>query len=257
MGFNGYQHLFRRNVESQRRYAERFGFKYTFIEEPAYTPLLMESTWLKIPLLLAALATGAKWAFYMDTDVEVTARCPDFRCLDEENKDIFLANGHSGRVNAGVMLIKNTGSAQNLLRKILANAGKKVPPEDVAWGDNSNVIHYTKSYPGLKKIPAEWNNNRDPELQDYLRHYSAGPMRPHYRMDEREKHWRGEVEAYIKAHPQQSRPGSAGFYADLAGLFESATRGKPEFGPVDLYSIRTAHRERRKSIFWRLLPSSR
>jgi hypothetical protein len=42
------------------------------------------------------------------------------------------------------------------------------------------VIHFVKQHPSLKLLPIEWNNTKDTERADYIRHYSDGKMRAIY-----------------------------------------------------------------------------
>ena len=178
MGFNGYQWIHKRKVASQRAYAERYGFEHVMVSSPSFTNMRMECTWLKIPLMMAALDGGCPWVLYLDCDVEVKPRAPSFLDVEVPGKDLFLAKGTSGRLNAGVILAKNTERVLSLLSTIFMNATNPVPPEDdVGWGDNGHVIHFAKNYEGLCVLDPRWNNNHSTELDDYFRHYSAGPMR--------------------------------------------------------------------------------
>jgi hypothetical protein len=216
IGFNGYQDIYRRNVATQKRYADRHGMRHVLIDSPEQTDLLMESAWLKIPLIISALKRGWPWLLFIDIDAEIKASCPDFRTLESPGKDIYMAPGFSGRVNSGVIILKNTPLALAMMETILAHADAKIPPEDdVGWGENGHVIHYLKSYSGLQLLPFQWNNNRDPKADDYIRHYSAGPMRKHF----------PRVEADGAANPNRTRMpagkrerGAPSFFHDLGSL---------------------------------------
>jgi hypothetical protein len=181
MAFNGYQYLFRRSIETHRAYARTHGFDYAFIRKPYFTRLMLECTWLKIPLISSALANDYDWVCFVDADTEIRPDCPSLVSVMQPGKSVYMVNGCSGRVNAGVILVKKTREAIDMFARILKSFDKPLPPEDmVGWGDNGHVIHYTKHFEGLCILPSEWNNNRDPKMRDYIRHYSDGIMRKMY-----------------------------------------------------------------------------
>jgi hypothetical protein len=187
MGFNGYQWKWRAAIQSHEAYCRKHNYNYVFVRKPAFTPLLMECAWLKLPLIISALSAQREWVLYLDCDAVISDDCPRIESVEELNKSLYMVNGFSGRVNAGVMLIKNDPPILQLLKEILANALSPIPPEDdVGWGENGHVIHYVKTFPGLKILGTEWNNNQNPQLKDYIRHYSAGPMRQHYHFTKKE-----------------------------------------------------------------------
>lgn len=182
MGFNGYQWMWRRVIESHKAYCDKYGYDYLFVEKPSFTTLTMECAWLKIPLILSALSSGREWAFFIDSDAVIAGDCPPIESLGEPGKSLFMVNGYSGRLNSGVIVARNEPEVRELLSKILESALMPLPPEDdIGWGENGHVLHYAKKFPGLKVLGTEWNNNQDPNLKDYVRHYSAGPMRHIYK----------------------------------------------------------------------------
>ena len=231
MGFNGYQRIYGRNIETQRAYCARHGMDYEFLDRPFFTPLLMECCWLKVPLILAALDQGWPWVVYIDCDVEVRVSCPDLHSLERPGKHLYMATGYSGRLNSGVIIVKNSPEVRALFQRILDGAQKVLPPEDdVGWGENGHIIHFAKNSPLLEIIPPQWNNNHDPALADYLRHYSAGPMRPLYAPRPIEKAWALVGKAYLKASKWRSAPAADKFFDNLAALQATATRGTGAFG---------------------------
>jgi hypothetical protein len=130
-----------------------------------------------------------------------------------------------------VIIVKNSPEVRALFQRILDGAQKPLPPEDdVGWGENGHIIHFAKNSPLLEIIPPQWNNNHDPALADYLRHYSAGPMRPLYAPRPTEKAWAMLGKAYLKASKWRSAPASDKFFDNLAALQATATRGTGAFG---------------------------
>jgi hypothetical protein len=235
MGFNGYQWAYRRNIGTHRAYAARHGYDYQCVAWPAFTRLLMECAWLKIPLLWGALRAGRPWVLYLDCDIEVKPGTPAVETLFEPGKTLYMVNGFSGRLNSGVMLARQDPALEELLRTILSNAQNPVPPEDdVGWGENGHVIHYAKNFPGLKILATAWNNNQDPALADHLRHYSAGPMRRHYRFTPLEKTMSRLGRLYLKLAAASGEPAGDDFFRQLRRLLGTVHRRYPGFAPVDM-----------------------
>jgi hypothetical protein len=182
MAFNGYDLLYNKCIRTQRAYAKRQGYCYRFVNRPRWTSLTRECAWLKISLMVAALKHGHPWVLFIDADAEVKPATPPIQTLDEPGKSVFLVPGWSGRVNSGVLIVKNTPESLALFERILANAEKPVPAEDsISWGENGHVIHFAKDQPFVKLCSRQWNNNSEPAMEDYIRHYSNGPMRDTYK----------------------------------------------------------------------------
>lgn len=181
MAFNGYDVLYNKCVRSQRAYARQRGYTYCLVNRPRWTSLTRECAWLKIALMITGLERGYDWVFFIDTDAEVKPHTPPIQSLAEPGKSVYLVPGWSGRVNSGVLIARNTADAAALFRRILENADRPVPEEDaISWGENGHVIHYAKHQPCVKICDRAWNNNAQPEMPDYIRHYSNGPMRDTY-----------------------------------------------------------------------------
>ena len=182
LAFNGYDRLYGSCIKSQRDYASRHGYHYALLNQPRWTSLTREAAWAKIWLIRKALLDGWGWVVFIDCDAAPQPDAPPVQSLEEPGKDLFLAPGFSGRVNSGVMILKNSAGTLQFIEDIIENCEKPVPKEDaLSWGENGHVIHYSKKHSGLKLLHHRWNNNRDPELDDYIRHYSNGPMRPHFK----------------------------------------------------------------------------
>ena len=130
-----------------------------------------------------------------------------------------------------MIIVKNSPEVRALFQRILDGAQQPLPPEDdVGWGENGHIIHFAKDSPLLEIIPPQWNNNHDPALADYLRHYSAGPMRPLYAPRPIEKAWALLGKAYLKSSKWRPAPSSDRFFDNLAALQATATRGIAAFG---------------------------
>jgi hypothetical protein len=241
MAFNGYDLLYNRCIRSQRDYAKRQGYLYRFVNRPRWTSLTRECAWLKIALVIRALERGYDWVFFIDADAEVKPDTPPIQQLAESGKSVYLVPGWSGRINSGVLIARNTPEALAMFREILANAENPVPDEDsISWGENGHVIHYAKNQPFVKICDRKWNNNSDPAMVDYIRHYSNGPMRDIYTQT---RFWRmlftiektlargqGRVVRKVRNKLGRNRP----FLDSLRDLQERCGRHYPEFSLSDV-----------------------
>lgn len=177
LALNGFDKLFKHNIKTQERYAKRCGFHFQVVSQPSIAKLGMELVWLKLTLMREALEVGYDWVLYVDADAEVKVDAPDMLTEAVCGKTFYLANGISGRLNSGVILMRNTPHALPLLETIIDNAQQPIPDEDdVGWGENGHVIHYLKNSPHLQVLSGKWNNNSLTDLADYIRHYSHGPL---------------------------------------------------------------------------------
>jgi hypothetical protein len=182
IGLNGYGLVYARCIASQRAYAKRQGYDYVLVNRPLIPVEPCISSWVKIPLMLAALAEGYDWVFFVDADCEISRDAPPITSIHISDKSLYMVPGYSGRVNAGVIIAVNSSATRSFFRTLIDNCGRAVPEEDQALYENGHVIHYSKGQPFLHLLDRRWNNNADPVLKDFIRHYSAGgPMRILYR----------------------------------------------------------------------------
>ena len=236
MAFNGYQYLFRKTIDSHRAYADKHGFAHAFVDQPSFTPMLLECTWLKVPLLLSAMAKGFDYVLFVDSDAELKPDCPNVLDVVSPGKSIYMVDGRSGRVNAGVIFAQRTAAAARIVQLVLSNFNMALPKEDsVGWGENGHWIHFTKNNPALEKLDLRWNNTFDPALSDYIRHYAGGPMRQLYpwnpltRLAEKITHIAQRmVPGYGEAKYDEND-----FPARLMSLFHGAVNAHPDcFAPL-------------------------
>jgi hypothetical protein len=172
---NGYRFYYRDCLQSHHAYARRNGFDYSVICGPRGLSAA-ESAWLKLPLIRLALDRSYEWVMYVDADCEIRDTCPDFRTVFSPEKLIYMAQGHSGRLNSGVIIARASTATQVFLDLIVANCEVAIPEEDRAPYENGHVIHFAKSSPLLEIIDRQWNQTVAPAETDYIRHYT-GPMR--------------------------------------------------------------------------------
>ncbi|AZS35899.1 hypothetical protein CVS47_00497 [Microbacterium lemovicicum] len=176
---NGYDTAFLQCIASQRAYARRIGVEYVAVTRPSRVEDTALSAWLKLPLAQAGLESGYDWVMYIDADCEVSGLAPDFREGRDPNGSVFMADGRSGRVNSGVIMCRNTEAARTFLNLVIDSATSVVPPEDRLHlkYENGNVIFVDRVHGGVSPLSQEWNNASDPDLADFVRHYT-GDMRP-------------------------------------------------------------------------------
>lgn len=188
IALNGHQWLYKQLRKSHQLYADRMGYQYVQVTRPGFSALGNEVAWLKISLAIHALKIGYPWVIFLDADTEVADIAPDIRWQRKPGKSFFIANGFSGRPNSGVLIIQNTHESLNLLETILESALSPIDADcSVGWGENGHIIYHTRNHPSVQIIDSRWNNNHHCKLTDFIRHYSAGPMRKHYQPNMRNK----------------------------------------------------------------------
>ncbi len=177
IALNGYQWRYRSLIDSHQRYADKHGYDYTCITRPVLSTLGLEVAWLKIKLIIAALESGYSTVCFLDADTEVRPACPPLEAAMNPVDEIYAAKGFSGRVNSGVMIVKKSPDTLSFFKKILLLSTRPVPQVDsVGWGENGHVTHYARQFKRFATLDMRWNNNHDPDLTDYIRHYSRGPL---------------------------------------------------------------------------------
>lgn len=175
IGMNGYRWAWRACVRSHRRYAARRRFDYAHVDLPWTVPAA-EAAWLKLVLLIRVLdAAVYDWTLFVDADAELRPRCPDFRSVAVDGPDVYMAHGHSGRLNSGVIIVRRSDHSRRFLRAIVADCDGEVAAPDVAPYENGHVIKHGKADPVVGVLDRRWNNTSDVGLDDYIRHFT-GPM---------------------------------------------------------------------------------
>ena len=177
VALNGYQWRYKSLLASHKNYAKDQGYHYVAVTQPVISLLGEEVAWLKVKLILEAMKAGYDWVVFLDADTRVAEHAPPIHQVAMPNKHFYACKGYSGRLNSGVLVIENTKCTYQLFSKIINHATHPIPKEDdVGWGENGHVIHYTKHCDFLLFIDNRWNNNQNPTLTDYIRHYSQGPL---------------------------------------------------------------------------------
>lgn len=179
---HGYQHLYADNLDSHKIYANMQGYDYLCMDRKVDISLGIEVVWLKLYAMREALQKGYGWVMFVDADAFIRAEAPEVESLDTDGKTLYMCLGYSGRINSGVIIAKKSFSAIKFFSDVIA--AMDVPlgsDDDVGWGENGHVILVSHNNPSVLVVDNRWNNNHIVELDDYVRHYSAGPMRALFR----------------------------------------------------------------------------
>jgi hypothetical protein len=178
IALNGYQWLYKDCIASHKRYAYRHNYTYQVVTRPYATSIGVECCWLKLTLIVEALESGYDNVLFVDADAFIQTHTPKVNSVLLPEKYLYLAKSYSGRYNSGVILIKNHSKVRRLFKTIITARHKPILAEnDVGWGENGHIIQYTKDCKFVSTLNRSWNNTYDLELNDYIRHFSFGPLR--------------------------------------------------------------------------------
>jgi hypothetical protein len=181
IALEGYEKTFSPCIESQKRYCSDKKYDYILINDSPRKMKPKEAAWIKIPLIIAALNKGYQWVAFIDSDCEIRNFTPALTTVmadADADKSIFMAKGKSGRLNSGVMFIRNAPSARQFFETILNNADITVPAEDKTAFENGHIIHFGKNNPAIQVLDHDqWNNNSAMNADSYIQHYSSGILR--------------------------------------------------------------------------------
>jgi hypothetical protein len=178
IALNGYQHLYRKELASQKRYAVRLGYDYQAITRPFFSPLGVECCWLKLTLMREALMSGYQNVMFVDADAEIKSNCPPLEKLFIDDKFVFMAKGRTKRFNSGVLITRNHALVLDWLTNIINSQNITVLQQNnVGWGENGHVIELSKDCPFISEIDLKWNNTYNHDLTDYIRHKNCGVLR--------------------------------------------------------------------------------
>ena len=184
IALEGYSNLFSGCIRSHHNYCSNHNFHYVLVDKAPRPLKSTEAAWLKIFLLRSALNCQYKWIAFIDADCEIRDHAPSFvEDLRQfrNDKSIFMATGFSGRINSGIVFLKNTADAIDYLEKVIRNGDNEVPDEDKALYENGHMIHFGKNNPHIQLIDSiKWNNNSHLDKGSYIQHFSGGKLRKHY-----------------------------------------------------------------------------
>lgn len=183
----GYDRIFQHCINTHRAYCAQHGYDYVLIDKFPGIPDKEESTWLKVALMIEALKGKYDWVFFVDADCEIREHTPKIESLKVKDKYLYLSPGHSGFINAGVLIANSSQESIDFFENVLDSAGESIPelliPElsGLAWSENPNIIHFAKDNPSVFLLDhRSWNNNSSWTSESYIFHYSGGTFRDFY-----------------------------------------------------------------------------
>lgn len=231
VAIDGYASAWRSNIESHRKYCEKYNYKYHCFDGDGNEVLGREVAWLKVPLLLGCLE-NFDIVLFLDADTKIQLDCPKLEDWLSEDAPILIAPGHSGRANTGVIGLYNTLKAKEFLRKSLSLAGTGLAARySVGWGENGYLIKVLDEL-GVKLADKRWNNTFDPDLDDFIRHFT-GPFRSTYQFEGDALIAWNEILARPKAKGENSDIERATFYDELRKLYTTCTKNLEYFNSYE------------------------
>jgi hypothetical protein len=116
---------------------------------------------------------------FVDADCLIQPGAPPLDPLEEVETPILMALGRSGRLNSGVIFARCSDTSVAFFGEVMQSITQPIRAEDRAQlkYENGNIIHCARRLGGVGELDPKWNNTSDPELADYVRHFT-GPMRP-------------------------------------------------------------------------------
>lgn len=184
IALEGYEDTYGSCIETIKQYTKAHDYDFELINSSPRDLLPIEAAWLKLPLIVAALKKGYEWVAFIDSDIDVRPFTPAFdQQLEKEDtsKSIFISTGKSGRLNSGVIFVKNTPESLAFFEGIIAKCDLMVPEEDRTAFENGHIIHYGKTSNEIFVLDHDaWNNNSKLNPKSYLQHYSSGNLRDWY-----------------------------------------------------------------------------
>ncbi len=180
IALNGYEDVWRGCIDSQREYWRKHGYSSLLINEVPWAITPRQAAWLKVEIMRGLLARGFDVAFF-DADCEIRGHTPPFESVFSDEGVICLAQGKSGRLNSGVVLLANSERSIEFIDLLLEKADIPVPKADKTAYENGHFIHYSRDFPGVQVLEHRlWNNNSVFDEESYIQHYSGGVMRDAY-----------------------------------------------------------------------------
>jgi len=188
IAMNGYDRVWKPCLESQRQYCEYHGYEYYVLTDPAMLAKnlgeaqpgpSLHPKWHKISQFDALLGQDRyDLVVLFDADLFVRDYCPPVTSVLTD-KAIYVALGFSNRPNSGMVMA--TPTAKPFFANLLAKRHDPVPKQCFvsAEGENGAFIREYQAHPDLFEIvDRRWNNNTDPNLEDYIRHFCGRFLKP-------------------------------------------------------------------------------
>jgi hypothetical protein len=184
---NGYDKVYDDFIVTQVKYAERMGYTYFVADRPRKNVTAVDSAWMKIAIIVSGLEKGYDWVAFMDADCEILDHCPRIETMEVPGKSVYMAIGHSKRVNSGVIIVKNTPETLKAFKKLMYLSdvpGRFLGKGNAARFENGHVIAHSKKWPFLEIISNVWNNNLGVDMNEFVKHHGGvSELNKHKRPD--------------------------------------------------------------------------
>lgn len=169
---NNHDKIWKKNIESHYKYADKYNIVYKKLVFSNNFSVL-EASWIKILSLNVFLKQDFENIILIDTDCLIQDNAPDFFEQIDPNCSISMALGYSGNYNSGILYLKNNSYSNKFINNLIEIMDLKVSHAD--WGENGHIIHLIKTKKlKICALDTKWNNNISIYKQDYFRHFSAG-----------------------------------------------------------------------------------
>ncbi|WBV44537.1 polysaccharide pyruvyl transferase family protein [Pseudoroseomonas cervicalis] len=181
IALNGYDRMWGACLDTQRDYCRENGFRHWLITDLPWKLTPRQAAWLKVEIMRGLLAKGASHVFFIDADCEIRPHTPSFLGEFGEAEGVLVSPGKSGRINSGIVMLRDLPLTRAFLARILENCDNPVPKADATAYENGHFIHYGREFGIEPRLAHEmWNNNTALNGESYIQHYSGGTLRRWY-----------------------------------------------------------------------------
>jgi len=178
IALNGYQWIYKKELDSHKRYANKYNYDYQAVTRPYFSSMGVECCWLKLTLMRTALLAGYQRVMFIDADATVKQNCPSVETLFIDNKYIYMAKGYSKRFNSGVLIVRNNPQVIDWLTRVIDSRMLNIANKNsVGWGENGHIIELSQNCSFICEIDQKWNNTYDRTMTDFIHHKNCGPLR--------------------------------------------------------------------------------
>lgn len=179
-----FENRWKRCLESQQKYCQKYGYTYKLENSPLLDgQTRKEWTWKK-HYSFEKYRKEYDIFISIDADCEILNHTPSIETVVDETHSIYFVNGISNRPNAGFLIVKNDKIGNYFHSELIKRRdlktpdGCKVKPD----GDNGHVIWILSELKKhSKELSLQWNCSQ-PEYADtaYIIHYT-NKMRYEYK----------------------------------------------------------------------------
>ncbi|WP_158824945.1 hypothetical protein [Mucilaginibacter lacusdianchii] len=179
IALNGYAYRYSKCIDSHKKYANKNNCDYFLFTKPLWVNRPAVCSWLKVPLFLELFKKGYDNVFFLDADCLIGDDTPSLSTLIDNKGEVFLSQGHSGRINAGVIFSKNTPAMVNAFQQVINEFYTTIEKANQAPYENGHVIQYFTPLEQLTVLSRNWNSTTEVVGNAGITHYT-GPNKKYY-----------------------------------------------------------------------------